>query len=641
MATVLAVYDTSVFGSPDPSGITYDPVTGQLLLVDSEVDETPFLSNTNMFALGTDGALDASFTLTAVTKEPNGIAYWHDPTTGQERLFITDDDTRTVRIVDANNPLAQIGSFSTAAFTSRPEDVAVDPATGHLFIADDSNRSIVETTQSGTVVSTILLPTTIKHPQAIAYDPVTDHFYVGGFFSADIFEVDRSGAIVDTIKVLRDHRLPSGAHAAPRGLTLVPDADGSGGRTLWVADEGQHHIDDGRLFAIHLDAPPPPPPPPEISVSDGTPSPQIEADGAQISFVLELDRPLSDDVVVHLHTVDGTALAGQDYVGRPDVTVTIAAGSTSAAVTVNLINDNVTESTESFSLHVDSAVMASNGTPVTINDASGTGTILDDDAAPPPPVRIIDTTVFGSPDPAGLTYCSTTGTVFLCDSEVEEKPFFSQTNLFELGSDGAFQRGFQFAAVTKEPTGVAFWHDAATGQDLLYATDDDAAKVYVVDANDPTHVLRSFSTSALGIGDLEDVTTDPATGHLYLVDESNRAIWETTQNGAFVSRINMPDTIKHPEAIAYGATSDTFYVSGFWSADIFEINRQGAIVDTIKVLRDYRHADGSRAIPKGLEFVPADDGSGANDLWVADYGFDQVSDGRLLIIDHSELDVMA
>jgi hypothetical protein len=59
------------------------------------------------------------------------------------------------------------------------------------------------------------------------------------------------------------------------------------------------------------------------------------------------------------------------------------------------------------------------------------------------------------------------------------------------------------------------------------------------------------------------------------------------------------------------------------------------------VLRDYRHADGSHVVPKGLEFVPADDGSGAMNLWVADYGYDQVNDGRILIIDHSELGVMA
>ncbi len=631
------VYNTASFGSPDPAGLAYVASTQQVVLVNSEVDETPFFSSINMFSMHTDGTVTDRIPFTAVTTEPTGVAAWHDPATGRNLLFITDDEAQLVRTVDMNNPLVQIGSFSTAAFTARPEDIAVDPSNGHLFIADDSNHSVVETTQDGTVVATIPLPAAIPHLDALAYNPATDTLYVSGFVSPDIYEINRDGAAVGWVTALRDYPHADGSHVAPRGLALVPDSDGSGGQTLWVADYGVDQVADGRLFTIHLE----PTPPPAVALSDGVPSPQTEADGAQISFVVSLNQPLQDDVTVHLHTVNGTAVAGQDFVGLPDVTATILAGSTNAAVKVDLINDNVTESTESFSLHVDSAVMQTDGTPVSIADSSGTGTIRDDDVAPPPPVRIIDTTAFGSGDPAGLTYDFVHGTVFLTDSEAEETPYFSQTNLFELGTDGAFHQGFKFTAVTNEPTGVAFWRDAATGQNLLFTTDDDKQKVQLVDEGNPLHELRSFSTSALGIGDPESITTDPNSGHLYIVDELNRAIWETSQNGTLVSSIDMPDTIKHPEAIAYDPTADMFYVSGFWSADIYAIGRDGAIVDTVKTLRDYRHADGSHVVPKGLELVPASDGSGAMDLWVADYGKDQVDDGRILIIDHHEFGVIA
>jgi hypothetical protein len=114
------------------------------------------------------------------------------------------------------------------------------------------------------------------------------------------------------------------------------------------------------------------------------------------------------------------------------------------------------------------------------------------------------------------------------------------------------------------------------------------------------------------------------------MDESSRTIFETTQDGSLVSTVALTSDIKHPEAVAYDASSDTFYVSGFTSADIYEVNRDGEIVDTIKTLRDYRNEDGSHVAPKGLELVP--DGQGGTDLWVADYGADQVDDGRVFVL---------
>src|SRR3546814_2431889 len=93
MPTVISVFNSSQLGSPDPSGLAYSPVASGLFLVDSEVDETPFFSSTNLFALTFGGGLQQSYNFSSVSTEPTGVAF--DPTTG--RLYVSDDDSNRDR----------------------------------------------------------------------------------------------------------------------------------------------------------------------------------------------------------------------------------------------------------------------------------------------------------------------------------------------------------------------------------------------------------------------------------------------------------------------------------------------------------------------------------------------------------------
>src|SRR3546814_17927627 len=74
-----------------------------------------------------------------------------------------------------------------------------------------------------------------------------------------------------------------------------------------------------------------------------------------------------------------------------------------------------------------------------------------------------------------------------------------------------------------------------------------------------------------------------------------------------------------------------FYVSGGGTADIYKVDRSGAIVETLTDLRPFRLEDGGHALPKGLVLAPASNSEGRS-LWVGDYGRDQVADGRLFEI---------
>jgi len=114
-------------------------------------------------------------------------------------------------------------------------------------------------------------------------------------------------------------------------------------------------------------------PPPVVGVADAG----VAAEGATATFTIVLSAPSGRTVSVGYGTVDGSAVAGQDYAASSGTT-TIAAGATSTTIAVALLDDAEDEATETFSLQIGSPVNATRGT------ASATGTILDTDEPPPP-----------------------------------------------------------------------------------------------------------------------------------------------------------------------------------------------------------------------------------------------------------------
>jgi len=95
-----------------------------------------------------------------------------------------------------------------------------------------------------------------------------------------------------------------------------------------------------------------------------------------IVFTVSLSSIAGTDVTVHYSTANGTATAGQDYVAKPDTILTIPAGQLSGTISVTLHDDLSDEANETF------VVNLSSPTGATIGTATGTGTILDNDAAP-------------------------------------------------------------------------------------------------------------------------------------------------------------------------------------------------------------------------------------------------------------------
>ncbi|HEY9848816.1 MAG TPA: DUF4347 domain-containing protein [Leptolyngbyaceae cyanobacterium] len=112
-----------------------------------------------------------------------------------------------------------------------------------------------------------------------------------------------------------------------------------------------------------------------VSVTPATVS-QTEGNGGAIAynFTINLSHSSVVPVTVAYTTDDGTATAGSDYIDN-DGTIAFNPGETSKSITVNVLGDNLPETSETFSINLVSATNA------TVNSTSkqSTGIITNDD----------------------------------------------------------------------------------------------------------------------------------------------------------------------------------------------------------------------------------------------------------------------
>ncbi|MGE4011160.1 MAG: Calx-beta domain-containing protein, partial [Alphaproteobacteria bacterium] len=124
----------------------------------------------------------------------------------------------------------------------------------------------------------------------------------------------------------------------------------------------------------------------------------VDETAGTATFIVTRSGKLSGASSVNFTTADGTALAGQDYTGT-NGSLNFAAGQATASVTVAITNDLTTEGNEQFSVNLSAPSGA------VLGDASGTGTIVDNDGpgAPATRVGINDVTVNESAGTATFT----------------------------------------------------------------------------------------------------------------------------------------------------------------------------------------------------------------------------------------------
>ncbi|MFZ6005504.1 MAG: beta strand repeat-containing protein, partial [Actinomycetota bacterium] len=164
-----------------------------------------------------------------------------------------------------------------------------------------------------------------------------------------------------------------GATTVAINVPVTPDSFPEPNETLTVTlsnpSSGTGISDDTGVGTITNDDGPAP----TLSVNDIT---TTETDApTSASFIVSLPAPAAQTTTVGYATSGGTASSGTDF-GSTSGTATIAAGQSSTTVPVAIVGDNIDEPDETFTLTL------SNPMNATIQDGSGSGTIVDDDAAP-------------------------------------------------------------------------------------------------------------------------------------------------------------------------------------------------------------------------------------------------------------------
>ncbi len=112
---------------------------------------------------------------------------------------------------------------------------------------------------------------------------------------------------------------------------------------------------------------------PEITVTDA----DVPEDAGTATFNVTLDRASASDVTFDYATADDTATAGEDYTAATG-TLHIEAGATGGTIDVDVLNDDVEEADETFTLSLSNA----SGATVSDDEATATATIRDSDSLP-------------------------------------------------------------------------------------------------------------------------------------------------------------------------------------------------------------------------------------------------------------------
>jgi hypothetical protein len=127
---------------------------------------------------------------------------------------------------------------------------------------------------------------------------------------------------------------------------------------------------------------------PHVTVSIGDAS-VWEGTGFPVtaSFAVTLRTPAQEAITVPYTVTAGTATAGTDYTGPSSGTLSFAVGQTTKFATQTVVGDSMAEPSETFT------VTLSNPTNAILGDATGLGTIRDDDSWAAPSIAVSDATV--------------------------------------------------------------------------------------------------------------------------------------------------------------------------------------------------------------------------------------------------------
>ena len=324
-ASLVQVIETSRFSpaSPDPAGVTYMPAQDRLEIADSEVEETTGAGwhGVNLWQLTRTGAVtDTGTTHPAYSKEPTGLGF--DPATGT--LFISDDSNDRVWVVKPG-PDGRYGnaddlrtSVNARAYGSDDtEDPAFDTVSGVLYFSDAVSTQIYRVDPvngvfgdgNDTMTQFDVGVHGITDAEGLAFDSARNTLLVGDRSGRRIYEITKANELLRVI----DARVSGMRNLS--GLTVAPAPGNPSRRDYWIVDRGIDNgpsptENDGKLFQVSAPAEGTFDPAPAVSITS-------PADGAYLTGTSAvITANATDDAgVTRVEFFDGTVSLGIDTNG--------------------------------------------------------------------------------------------------------------------------------------------------------------------------------------------------------------------------------------------------------------------------------------------------------------------------------------
>jgi hypothetical protein len=269
--TVVNTIQTSLWNppSPDPSGITYRPDTGELITCDAEVEEVvggiTHYQGVNVWTHSLTGVVSSTYTTVGDSNEPVGISF--DPAGG--RLWYSDDVRGSIFEVEfgpdgvfgsSDDVVDELRNYDEVGCTDL-EDLTYNSFDGHLYtVAASTHICRIGVGASGDfdgippqgddVVTVIPVPNSpFFDPEGIVFDPFWETLVIADRSTRDLYEITLEGGVLRKIDV----NFPSGVK--PAGVTIAPGSTNPMLRNYYVVDrrvdnDGQPEENDGRLFEI-------------------------------------------------------------------------------------------------------------------------------------------------------------------------------------------------------------------------------------------------------------------------------------------------------------------------------------------------------------------------------------------------------
>jgi hypothetical protein len=259
--------------SPDPTGLDFLP-SGQLLVTDSEVDETPLSRNKNLWRIRRGGRVERTMSTFRFSHEPTDVAvdgakkiwYFTDDTASNGRVFVRllmDDGT-----YGTGDDRGRTFRTDTAAFSppsNDPEGLAFgggslwlsDGTNGHVYRINPGPNGKIEGSGDDVITPINLTGLGINDIEGVEYAPNGNIFVLGNEPNADILEIDPSdGSLVQAFDV-STARLRN-----PSAIAFGPSSTDRTKKSFYIADRGvdnntNPNENDGRIIELGIAATPP------------------------------------------------------------------------------------------------------------------------------------------------------------------------------------------------------------------------------------------------------------------------------------------------------------------------------------------------------------------------------------------------